>query len=422
MFTSGSRLWPKFPLVLGLMLSFLATSCTAEKKVPPPSPPPPPFAGTLTLYAAPGLPGYPVAGQPDGLWFEERAQLFESLHPEVKVSVKLFADSAAMEAALRGSDRPDLFFGRFLPELSQRLADLQPLLSQDERQQMLPGSLDAYRREGKLLGLPALAEVQVLALNRRAFEQSGVALPDGGAWSRDDFEVALARLSRNGRHAMGFYNIPGEQQWYSLAGPIFQSDGSPDQHAAASLERIQVYRAKGWVHPDTGKLSASNTWSLFAADDPSFAMMPVGAWAIPLLREAPYNAPISVAGLPDGVATGRVFGSFLFNADDPRRLGAALDLARVLSAPDQQLRIARATGLMPADRRAGNPFEGDGEMSAAYQVSKGVWPAPTGAVWDRAEAELSAILRVALVGGRTPEATLTELTRTFSLASTPASR
>jgi len=54
--------------------------------------------------------------------------------------------------------------------------------------------LDAYRRDGRIVGLPWIAQPVVLFCNRTLFAEAGVALPDG-SWDWAAFEVAGRRLT-----------------------------------------------------------------------------------------------------------------------------------------------------------------------------------------------------------------------------------
>jgi ABC-type glycerol-3-phosphate transport system substrate-binding protein len=371
--------WRSAAALAALLLLSLA-GCLDSKE-----PPQPTFKGALTLWAAPGLAGYPAAtAVPDAGWFSERARAFEALHPEIKVELRLFPTPAELEQALTvpaaGTTGPDLAFGRVLPELAPRLAQQ----------------------------IPALLDVQALALNEAAFAAAGVDLPQDGNWTLVHFEDSLKRLSGPNRFGLGLYHLPGYHEWYPLAGGIFRPDGSLDDGAAAGLERLVRYSREGWLDPDTAKVRAEETWAAFASG--RIAILPVGSWAIPLLRAEPYNVKLTVAGFPGGANTGYAYGSLLFRQEDQLKKGAAIDLANFLATPDQQVRLARQTGLMPAAPGAGNPFEGDAAMSSAFKLVPPHIPLPAGPRWEQAEARIARELRYALIGGKAPGAVLEAIT------------
>lgn len=372
-------------LLLTLTLSLAIAGCTKPK---PEEPPKPTYKGNLVLWAAPGLAGSPVT-KPEAGWFQEQAKAFETANPGITVTVRMFDSPAALEKAVaEGTEpAPDLAFGRMVPEVS---------------------------------GYPMLREVQALALNEAAFTAAGVPLPENGKWTQLEWENKLRSLSANSRFGLGFYAVPGYHEWWPLASGLVTPEGAIAPGAEAGLATLARYRKEGWLHPDTGKIKAEETWGLFAQG--KIAVMPVSSWAIPLLRQAPYNVTLSIAGFPGDLTVGYAYGFRLFRQEDQVRLGAATGLAVSMAAPDQQTRLSRETGLVPVSKMAGNPFEGDAQLTRIYQLAATQRSLPAGPGWDKAEAAFFRPLLLAMLGEKEPKDALAIMQQQIHSAMTPASK
>lgn len=407
-------------VVAGAMALGLLAGCTR-----PSDPPKPSFKGELTLWAADGLAGLPLA-KPAGNWFEERANAFAAAHTDIKVTVRLFPSPLALEEAIvSGKEgRPDLAFGRFVPEAVVHMADINAALDKNGLLDYHPAALTAFQKDGGRHGLPVLQEVQVLALNEAAFGAAGVKLPEGGKWTADEFENSLSRLSNPTRFGLGFYQLPGYHEWWPLAAGLAVTEGATPEAleaAAAGMARLARWRTEGLIHPDSGKVGAEAIWKQFAASQPSIAVLPVSSWAVPTLRKEPYNAKFAVAGFP-GMTTGYTYGFSFFKQADALKLTAAVDLAQFVAAPDQQVRLARETGLVPARISSGNPFKDDIHMTRVYELTGTQRPLPAGPAWDRAELLFHREILLATLGDREPKAALAEMQKLMKSATAPASK
>jgi multiple sugar transport system substrate-binding protein len=407
-------------IVFVICLAALAGSIAGCAK-PTPPPEKPKFQGTLTLWTAPGLQGS-LAGKPAQAWYDERAQQFQTENPTIKVEVRSFPSPADLEKALiAGTEgQPDVAFGRFLSPLLPRLADVKGLIDDTERDDLLPGAVAAVRSGEGLVGFPALVETQVLALNEQAFSAGGVPLPANGTWTLPEFEDRLRKLSGPDRFALGFYDLPGYHEWWPFAGGIITPASTLGGEAEAGLTRLAAYRHDGLLHPDTAKLKAEETWALFAQG--KFAIMPVGSWALPTLRQDPYNVKLSVAGFPGGATYGYAYGALVFKQSEDAKLQAAAALGRWLTAPDQQVRLARETGLMPARKSAGNPFQDDPQLTQAYNVASQFQPLLADPAVEQAELQFTKDLRFALLGAKDPKTAWDAVMTQVKAATAPAAK
>lgn len=386
-----ARAWCALPLLLLLLLSACAKTTETEPKGPE-------FTGTITLWAGLELAGHP--GQVEQGWLEERARAFEAANPGVTVAIRNFPSGEELEGALlTGSERPDLAFGRALPSLGERLAAL-PLPSEVAADHHA-GALAAFRRSEGLTGLPVLLDIQVLALNDQLFAGRNVPLPANGRWTEAEFADRLANLSGNGLFGLGISPSAGYHGWWALAGGLFAPDGAIAPGAEAGLSRLAEWRKAGQLAPDLAMLTTEESYQRFAGG--KTAMLPIPAWAIPLLRSEPFKASFTVAGFPGDANNGYAYGFLaLQNGQDAARLAVMADLATFLAAPDQQVRLARQTGLMPARKSAPNPFDGDPQMTQAFQLAGHFQPLPAGPAWDAAQAKIAPDLLLALYGGKAP--------------------
>lgn len=397
------------PLLL-LLLLLAACSKESEPEVPPT------FQGTLTLWAGRDLAGHP--GKLEEGWLEERARTFESAHEGVTVQVRTFATGEEMERALLGAERkPDLYLGRPLTALGDQLAalTLQPELLSDHHE----GALSAFRRGEAIFGLPVLLDLQVLAINERAFAARSVPLP-GERWGEAEMADRLAKVSDESIFSLGFSHAPGYHQWWPLINGLFTADGAIAPGAEAGLSQLSQWRKQGILYPDIANLSTAELYKLFAAESAGVAVMPIPAWAIPLLRSEPYNAAFTVAGFPGDANAGDAYGFVALEANEALKLSAMADLITFVAAPDQQVRLARRTGLMPARKSAPNPFDGDPQMTRAFQLAGSFRPLPAGPAWEAAQPAIAHELLLALYGSKQPAAALQEAKRILDTATTSA--
>ncbi|HWI52545.1 MAG TPA: extracellular solute-binding protein [Symbiobacteriaceae bacterium] len=404
-------------VILLLLVSALLAAAGCAR---PPEPPKPAYKGKLVLWAAPGLAGSPVA-KPTGAFFEEQAKAFTAKHSDITVDVKLFASPDALEdALLTGAESPDLVFSRFLPQAASRLANVEPVLGQTAVAEYLPNAVDAFRTPGQLLGLPALLDLQVLALNEQRFTAAGVPLPANGKWTSAELENSLSRLSGNGTFGLGFYQVPGYHEWWPFVSGLLSPEGTVAAGAEEGFARLVRYRKDGLLHPDTAKLKAEETWALFARGE--FAVMPVAAWAIPLLQGSDYHMKISVAGFPGDMTVGYTYGYMLFRQDQDLKLQAAVSLARFLGSDENQSRLAAETGLMPALKAAPNPFANDPALTRAFALAATQRALPAGPAWAKAEAAAARDLTLALLGAREPKAAAAAIQTALQTAIAPAAK
>ncbi|MFZ5816841.1 MAG: extracellular solute-binding protein [Bacillota bacterium] len=397
------RAWLALPLLI-----LLLAGCTKSKE-----PEKPPFEGRITLWTSLELAGHPARLE-EG-WLEERSRAFSDQRKGITVEIRHFPTGEELERALlESSERPDLALGRALPLPADRLAalPLKPELVSDHPE----AALIPYRRGQALAGLPLLLDLQVLALNEPLFAARGIPLP-GESWGDPEVADILSKITGNEVFAIGFSVAPGYHQWWPLTGSLFDWHGVAPG-GQAGLDRLAGWR-RAYLHPDLATLTAEESYRLFA--EGKIAMLPVSTWAIPLLREEPFRASFRVAPFPGRQNLGYAYGIVaLEGAQSEEKRAAMADLVSFLAAADQQVRLARKTGLMPARTSAPNPFEGDGAMSRAFQLRGDFKPLPAGPAWDAAQPAIAHELLLALYGGKRPQEVLAAVKTHLNVATTPA--
>lgn len=190
--------WPRhIPHIaaIALLLGVLITGCS----------------GRATLAPEPRTVQFIVYDLPTGLLapYRRLAEQFHAVHSELAVEVKPVSGSAALRSALDGGADAVLAWSWALNDVGE-LRPLDPFLETESSaflQDYLPSALDAVRRQGQIIALPADLDVLVLYFNKDLFDQASTPYPAPG-WTWNDF-VALAQSVTqplaDGAMRYGFY-------------------------------------------------------------------------------------------------------------------------------------------------------------------------------------------------------------------------
>jgi raffinose/stachyose/melibiose transport system substrate-binding protein len=245
------------------------------------------------------------------LWNKIAAD-YNAQHPGVKVQFKYLeneAFKAKLPTMLQSNDRPELFYSwsggvmqaqakaGFLKDITADVASVEPTI--------VPAAFDAFKVDGKVVGLPfALGEV-VFYYNKKLFEKAGVKAEDIKSW--DDFLGAVKTLKAAGivpivvaagdKWPMHFYysylvmRIGGE---HALADAKAGKDGG--FKSATFVEAGKRLRELGALEPfQPGYLSTKHQDSAGIFGDGKAAMDLMGDWLLGM--QAPNSA--SKKGLPE---------------------------------------------------------------------------------------------------------------------------
>ncbi|MCS7221125.1 MAG: extracellular solute-binding protein [Anaerolineae bacterium] len=190
--------WPRRILQLAviiLLLGNLATGC----------------GGRATPTPEPRTVQFIVYNLPAGLLapYQRLAKEFHAAHPELTVEVKAASGSAALRSALDGGADAVLAWSWAFNDIGE-LRPLDPFLETEPSTFLpdyLPSALDAVRRQGQIIALPADLDVLVLYFNKDLFDQTSTPYPAPG-WTWNDFVTLAQSVTQplaDGAIQYGFY-------------------------------------------------------------------------------------------------------------------------------------------------------------------------------------------------------------------------
>lgn len=199
------------------------------------------------------------------IW-QAAARRFTARHPGTNVEFRVMEPKSfqsRMSTLLQSDGRPHLFYswgGASLDALRAAglLADITDRLSPDTLAGLMPKALGAYRRQGRLFGLPYLATEIGLIANRAVLEKAGIDLVTLADWP--GFLSALARLKQADIPTLA---MGGMDQWplTLILGQLALAGAGADGIATALEDRDGGFEAPGL-------LAAADRFSALAALDP----------------------------------------------------------------------------------------------------------------------------------------------------------
>ncbi len=144
--------------------------------------------------------------EPENIGFFKNAiAAFEKAHPNVTIKMQAVADDpykAKIRVVMASGDIPDIYFtwvGEYTRQFVKtgRALDITRYLQTPAWQdRFLPATLDAYRIDGKLYGVPIEVDAKFIVYNKTSFAKAGITSPPAD-WPA--FTVALNKLKA--RHA-----------------------------------------------------------------------------------------------------------------------------------------------------------------------------------------------------------------------------
>jgi raffinose/stachyose/melibiose transport system substrate-binding protein len=239
------------------------------------------------------------------IW-EKIAKDYDAEHKGVKVEFKYLeneAFKAKLPTMLQSNDsRPDLFYSwaggvmqaqdkaGFLKDITADVGSVEST--------MLPSAVDAFKVDGKVVGVPFEMGEVVFYYNKKLFEKAGVKAEDIKTW--DDFLGAVKKLKAAGivpldvgageKWPMHFYysylvmRVGGD---HALADAKAGKDGG--FKSATFVEAGKLLRQLGALEPfQSGYLSTSHAQSAGIFGDGKAAMDLMGQWLLGM--QAPNSA------------------------------------------------------------------------------------------------------------------------------------
>jgi len=320
-------------------------------------------------------------------WMKKQLKTFEMQNPNIKVKLTELTwnrgDEKLKIAALGGS-HPDIAPGT-VPLLFIKEGLIEPVdeyLDAGDRDDYLPGAVNAYTVGGKIYGWPWYMGGQLLFLNRSIFASAGVELPASGRWNHSDFTDKLRRLKKhlsdkNGSFPLGFYFEKNETAnfpfLFGFGGDWVDSRLSflgNSSETIAGLEWLKGLVKDGLAPSDSGGRKSNDIWTAFAREN-RVAVGAFGLWAVKALIEK-FPMDFEIVHFPaDEGKTARAFlgisGLYVFHSDDTARVKAAMKLARFLTSAELQKDLCRYTQF-PTRKSTGNIYPGNRHMTRAWEV------------------------------------------------------
>lgn len=300
----------------------------------------------LMLAAAAAMPAsaqteikFSLWGSPqEGEVWQQIANAFEAQHPDINVSIEV-ADWDGYWEKLRvqiaGGTPPDVFAmdAPLYPDWQSRgvLLNLQPYLDAepDSLTGIYPITLEAYKTDSGLFGLPRDFQTIVLFYNKDMFDAAGVAYPSAD-WTWDDFRVAAKSLTID-KDSDGTVD-----QWGAWAevydmeplwGPVVWSHGGQIVDLAAgktlidSPEALAGFEFIRSIWLDDKSMPTSEQLSQYGWDgllSGVAAMGFSGHWSVPEYAAAGLNLGVApVPAGPAGRATMVNSAGFVISANTP---------------------------------------------------------------------------------------------------------
>ncbi|OQA06005.1 MAG: Lactose transport system permease protein LacF [bacterium ADurb.Bin374] len=353
-------------------------------------------------------------------WMKKQIRAFEAENPSIRVRLTEMTwnrGDEKLKIAALGGRYPDIAPGT-VPLLFIREGLVEPMdayLEPGDREDYLPGALEAYTVDGKLYGWPWYMGGQLLYVNRSIFASAGVELPVDGRWTPERFVEALATVRQhqkglNGHYPLGIYfqknetaNFPFILQFGGTWPGFGDSKPAEASDIVRGIEWLRDLIAKGLIPPDSGGRQSNDIWTAFAREH-RIAAGAFGLWGIKALTDKyPMDFDLmhfpAPAGKPSGSFLG-ISGLYLFHRDDPVRMKAAAKFARFITSAERQRDLVRYTQF-PTRRSAGNIYAGNAHMTRAWEILQEGRTVPSDARWPQIDEEIEQGVQNALLGKQT---------------------
>jgi multiple sugar transport system substrate-binding protein len=311
--------------------------------------------------------------------------------------------------------------------------------------------LEAFRLEGsgkqrRLHAVPLCGWVQLLAINRAAWDKSGMGhlLPTSAdpRWTWPQFEAALAAVAKPGQRWPLGLQVASEQgdyrvlqYFWAFGAEIYQQHdfsrvtiNSPQ--GVAALQWLVDAHARGWIQPNVAT-AGNSLYDMFWRGDicciPSGISMR-GSFAaavrekkitadfdgdgqldFDLMFTLPPTRPDCKLQLPFGAA-----GIAVFRQPHPEKRRAVFEFVRFLSQTDVVRKYARASNQIPSRKSVGDVFAKQADVRLVASLAAACDEADMGATsphYYNLRKRLPPQLQFAFLGLKTPAQALADFER-----------
>lgn len=357
---------------------------------------------TLTFWGDPtfgpgarGLPDVKVVGDYEAAL----VAAFQETHPNVTINVQInpYEDvTTKTTAAIAAGTPPDLIrttsnrqydWNKLAPDLIYDLKDLLPA-------ETIAAFPDDYinittASDGKLYGIQALAVPIHLAANKTLFDEAGIAYPESGVWTRDEFEAACAKLVKQDRWCIAHqFSQPDPnatlQFLYASGADVLSPDGSTctfnSPEAVETFTWLKSLDEKGYFIPGAANLqyedpltaqlegrtviyASANTGQRTRLREAAAQGRAIDGWLwapLPLPQKGPENAGKGLYVSTTG------FQAFK-TSDDPAKKQALAEFLDFQLSPERNAEMGYGWGGIPARSDAAPPPDSDPDVDLVYK-------------------------------------------------------
>lgn len=304
------------------------------------------------------------------------------------------------------------------------------------REDIHPAILESVQWEGTTYAFPWYKEAFVMVLNKDLFDERGVALPENGQWTWEEFLEKMHRLTfdRDGDGSIDVYGVgfnTGYEKWeaysflFAEGMQILSEDGRTmliDSEATRRGTRrlLEMEYEEHVSLPGAGGIQDDTTWTAFTGPERRLAVSCQGLWAVnsaqvqnerrreaiaenPSLADASKPLNIDVALFPIMPGHEQVMASYgtgsymVFNREfDPERTDAAARLARYLTLEAGQ-EINSEAGLFPSRISKAGVFAEKEIYKDILPYVPGAIVAPVHPMWKQLDQVISEQLQLILL-------------------------
>ena len=355
-------------------------------------------------------------------WITRKIKDFEAAHPGVRVELTKLTWQRGHEklkiAAISGN-YPDIAPGT-VPLLFIRENLIEPIdnyLEEADRADYFPGALQAFKVRNQTYGWPWYMGGQLLYLNTDIFASAGVTLPHEGRWTVEEFETGMRQIKKHMAGQHGHYPLGLYYQKDETANlPFLMAFGGQvvDENACFSANALEFIKGINWlkslrnegiIPADSGGRTANDIWTAFGRER-RLAVAAFGLWGINALKNKfPMN--FAVVHFPTGTEANNgsflgISGFYVFKNADRERVRMAMKLARFLTDGGNQRDLVHYTQF-PTRASAGNIYENDVHMSAAWKILQEGQTIFADSRWPQIDEEFSSSIQQALLDKLPPQ-------------------
>jgi len=302
-------------------------------------------------------------GDVDKTSYQERVDMLEKAHPDIKVKLQLIPSDQyeqKVQTMIAGGNGPDIMQvaeGVNVYSSKNQILPLDEYVSKsgmDLDERFGPtGSLYSY--QDKVYAIPDRSGAMIVYYNKDLFDAAGVDYPTAD-WTQEDAQAAMEKLTVPGEQ-WGYGGAGWWAQWWSFA---YQNGGQIiDDSGAPTVNTPEVVDALQWANDLTFKEHVVPTAAEYAdmgpdmGGDPAFAAQKVamnttGFWAIGGLLESDFDWDIAPMWQGDEQAVS-AFGSGLAISRDSEHADKAFEAIDYLTDAEAQQVIIDNAQDVPAN-------------------------------------------------------------------------